>query len=56
LATYYYCGGLYYMRGYAYEQLGNRRAAKKDYKLAIKNNCPEAAQALASLKARKRRK
>jgi len=56
LATYYYCGGLYYMRGYAYEQLGNRRAAKKDYKLAIKNNCPEAAQALASLKARKRSK
>lgn len=56
LNTKYYCGGLYYMRGYAYEQLGKLRAAKKDYKTAIKNDSQEAAQALASLKARKKRK
>lgn len=56
LSTYYYSGGLYYMRGYAYEQLGNRRAAKKDYKMGVKYDCPEAGQALALLKARKRRK
>lgn len=56
LNTKYYCGQLYYLRGYAYEQLGKLRAAKKDYKTAIKNDSQEAAQALASLKARKKRK
>jgi len=47
---------LYYMRGYAYEQLGKLRAAKKDYKKGMKNNSQEAALALASLKARKKRR
>lgn len=56
LNTKYYCGQLYYLRGYAYEQLGKLRAAKKDYKTGMKNNSQEAAQALASLKARKKRK
>jgi tetratricopeptide (TPR) repeat protein len=56
LNTRYYCGQLYYLRGYAYEQLGNLRAAKKDYKTGIKQNSSEAAQALASLKARKKRR
>ena len=56
LNTRFYSGGLYYMRGYAYEQLGKLRAAKKDYKTAIKNDSQEAAQALAALKARKKRK
>lgn len=56
LSTQYYCGLLYYIRGYAYEQLGNLRAAKKDYKTGVKYNCSEAAQALASLKARKKQR
>ena len=56
LETQYFCGELYYMRGYANEQLGNLRAAKKDYKTAKKNHCPEAIQALEALKARKRNK
>lgn len=56
LDTKYYSGQLYYIRGYAYEQLGNLRAAKKDYKIAKKNGCPEAAQALESLKARNKRR
>ena len=56
LNTRYYSGQLYYLRGYAYEQLGNLRAAKKDYKKGVKYNCPEAAQALEALKARKKRR
>jgi len=56
LNTKYYCGDLYYMRGYAYEQLGKLRAAKKDYKKGMKNNSQEAALALASLKDRKKRR
>ena len=53
LNTLYYSGTLYYIRGYAYEQLGNLRAAKKDYKTGKKYNCPEAVQALESLKAKR---
>ena len=44
------------MRGYAFEQLGKLRAAKKDYKKGMKNNSQEATLALASLKARKKRR
>jgi hypothetical protein len=56
LATQFYCGTLYYIRGYAYEQLGNLRAAKSDYKAGKKYNCVEAAEALDALKARMKRK
>lgn len=56
LNTRYYNGTLYYIRGYAYEQLGNLRAAKKDYKTGKKYNCPEAAQAIESLKEKRKRK
>ena len=56
LNTRYYNGTLYYIRGYAYEQLGNLRAAKKDYKTGKKYNCPEAALALESLNERRKRK
>ena len=56
LNTKYYSGELYYLRGYAFEQLGNLRAAKKDYKTGIKHNCPEAAHALEALKVRSKRK
>ena len=56
LNTKYYSGELYYLRGYAFEQLGNLRAAKKDYKTGMKHNCPQAAQALEALKVRSKRK
>ena len=56
LNTLYYSGTLYYIRGYAYEQLGNLRAAKKDYKTGKKYNCPEAVQALESLKTKRNQK
>ena len=36
LETGYYSGKHYYIRGYAFEQLGNIRAAKKDYKIGKK--------------------
>jgi tetratricopeptide (TPR) repeat protein len=56
LNTKFYCGDLFYIRGYAYEQLGNLKAAKKDYKAGKKYNCIEAAQALEALKAKKKTK
>ena len=56
LETGYYSGKHYYIRGYAFEQLGNIRAAKKDYKIGKKYNCTEAAQALESLKAKNKRR
>ena len=56
LDTRYYSAQLYYIRGYAYEQLGNIRSAKRNYKIAQKYNFPEAAQALESLKNRNKRR
>lgn len=56
LATKYHTDGIYYLRGYAYEKIGNLRAAKKDYKKGKKYNSPEAARALEALKARNKRK
>lgn len=56
LGTRYYSGAIYYIRGYAYEQLGDLRAAKKDYKKGKKYHCAEASLALKSLKARKKRR
>ena len=56
LNTGYYCGSLYYIRGFAYEQLGNLRAAKKDYKTEKKYDCVEAARALDALKAKRKAK
>ena len=52
LDTRYYSGQLYFIRGYAYEKLGNIRSAKRNYKAAIKYNFPEVAQALEALKNR----
>ena len=52
LDTRYYSGQLYFIRGYAYEKLGNIRSANRNYKAAIKYNFPEAAQALEALKNR----
>lgn len=56
LDTRYYSGQLYFIRGYAYEKLGNIRSAKRNYKAAIKYNFPEAAQALEALKNRNKRR
>ena len=56
LETKYYSGQLYYIRGYAYEQNGNLRAAKKDYKKGKKYGSIEAARALEALKARSKRR
>ena len=56
LSTNYYNGQLYYLRGYANEQLGKTRAAKKDYKTGKKYGYQEAEQALESLKDRSKRK
>lgn len=56
LDTHYYSCEIYYLRGRANEELGKMRAAKKDYKNAYKYGCEEAAEALESLKAKKRQK
>ena len=56
LDTKYYSGVMYYIRGYAHEQLGNLKEAKKDYKMGIKYDCREAVQALESLKAKNKHK
>lgn len=54
--TRYENGMLYFIRGYAYEQLGDYKSAKKDYKNAIKLDFEEAAQALERLKEEGKRK
>lgn len=56
LETKYESGDIYYMRGYAYEQLGYYKAAKKDYKKSKKMNTPGAARALEALKAKSKRR
>ena len=58
LETKYYNGYVYYLRGYAYEQLGNERAAKRDYKKGKRHQSSQAAYALDSLneKQKQRRK
>lgn len=52
LSTEYYNGEIFYMRGYAYEMLGNLSAAKKDYKKGKKHGSYKASMALDSLKAK----
>ena len=54
LSTHFQNGQLYYIRGYANEQLGYLRDAKKDYKRGRKLGSQEAANALASLRAKRR--
>ena len=56
LETEYYNGSVYYMRGYAYEQLGNFKQAKKDYRKAKKNGSYQAESALEDLKERMKKK
>ena len=52
--TQYYNGELYYLRGYAYEMLGDERQAKKDYRKGKRNNSYQAALALDQLKEKQR--
>lgn len=56
LNTQYCSGNIYFMRGFANEQLGNYRAAKRDYKKGKKHNSQLAARALEYLKDKMRRK
>lgn len=53
LNTYYESGQVYFLRGYANEQLGYLRDAKRDYKRGIKHGSYEAANALSTLKERR---
>lgn len=56
LDTKYYNGDLYFLRGYAYEQIGKTSAAKRDYKKGARYGCEQAANALEELKERNRKK
>lgn len=55
-STDYVNGDLYFIRGYAYEQLGYTSDAKKDYKRGRKEGSDLAARALEALKARMKKK
>jgi hypothetical protein len=55
-STDYVNGDLYFIRGYAYEQLGYTSYAKKDYKRGRKEGSDLAARALEALKARMKKK
>lgn len=54
--TQYYNGELYYLRGYAFEMLGDERQAKKDYRKGKRNNSYQAALALVQLKEKQRQR
>ena len=54
--TQYYNGELYYLRGYAFEMLGDERQAKKDYRNGKRNNSYQAALALVQLKEKQRQR
>ena len=54
--TQYYNGHLYYLRGYAFEMLGDERQAKKDYRKGKRNNSYQAALALDQLKEKQRQR
>lgn len=56
LDTHYYSGEIYYLRGWANEELGKLKEAKKDYKQAYKYDCEEAAEALENLDAKMKQK
>lgn len=56
LETTYYNADMYYIRGYAYEQLGYYREAKKDYKKAKKYGNIYAEDALETLKIKMKKK
>lgn len=51
-----YNGYLYYMRGYAYEQIGDWKEAKRDYKRGKRCGSGLAEQALSALKAKEKQR
>lgn len=56
LGTGFYCGDLYWIRGYANEQMGNLKQAKKDYKQGVEFGSEGAEQALELLKEKMKKK
>ncbi len=56
LETGFYNSDVYYMRGYAYEQLGYYKLAKKDYHKAKKYGNDQAELALSELKEKMKKK
>ena len=56
LNTQYCSGNIYFMRGFANEQMGNLKQAKKDYKEGTKLGSEGAEQALEQLKEKIKRK
>ena len=56
LNTTYYNADVYFIRGYAYEHLGNYKQAKKDYKKAKKYGNYKAVFALDNLKIKMKKK
>ena len=56
LETQYYNGELFFLRGFAYEMLGNERQAKKDYRKGKKNGSYRAALAMEQLKEKQKQR
>lgn len=56
LETQYYNGELFYLRGYAYEMLGDERQAKKDYRKGKKNGSYRAELAMEQLKEKQKQR
>lgn len=56
LETQYYNGELFFLRGFAYEMLGNERQAKKDYRKGKKNGSYRAALAIEQLKEKQKQR
>ena len=56
LETGYYCGDIYFMRGKCYEELGDYKTAKSDYKRGKELGSEYAEEALEELKEKMKRK
>jgi len=56
LETQYYNGEVFYLRGFAYEMLGDERRAKKDYRKGKKNGSYRAEIAMEQLKEKQKQR
>lgn len=56
LETQYYNGEVFYLRGFAYEMLGDERQAKKDYRKGKKNGSYRAEIAMEQLKEKQKQR
>ena len=56
LETEYYNGELFFLRGFAYEMLGNERQAKRDYRKGKKNGSYRAVLAMEQLKEKQKQR